>query len=305
MGSITVTIRRGTATGIAAITIGRARRTREGRLGIDARRRSSALMSPRTRRAHIGSSRSTRRRSRPLAACSNARTYSDTPSPTTTSGRPASGGTTTRRHRWRSGTRPGERCGTPPASPRFRVPRPAAHRHHRARGARRRRPRARINHRPPVAPNAGALLAHPHRRETAGARRAGRRAPAHGWHGPSATATGTSPLTPALSPPNFAQAPLGKQAGRAGSSRRNPENTQQFPMIFDVSGPQRHSSRHSLLLSGSSPSGKLLIPLERRDGRVVEGARLESDSGDAHRVILKHLFAQSIQRLPATECFSM
>ncbi len=45
MGSITVTIRRSTATGIVAITIGRARRTREGRLGIDARRRSSALTS--------------------------------------------------------------------------------------------------------------------------------------------------------------------------------------------------------------------------------------------------------------------
>jgi hypothetical protein len=38
---------------------------------------------------------------------------------------------------------------------------------------------------------------------------------------------------------------------------------------------------------------------------VVEGARLESDFGDAHRVILNHLFAQSIQRLPTTECVSM
>ena len=45
MGSITLTIRTSTANGIAAITIGRARRTREGRLGIDARRRSSALTS--------------------------------------------------------------------------------------------------------------------------------------------------------------------------------------------------------------------------------------------------------------------
>jgi len=33
--------------------------------------------------------------------------------------------------------------------------------------------------------------------------------------------------------------------------------------------------RHSLLLQGSPPSGKLLIPLNRRDVRVVEGARLE------------------------------
>ena len=48
---------------------------------------------------------------------------------------------------------------------------------------------------------------------------------------------------------------------------------------------------------------KLLILQIRRDVRVVEGARLESESGDAHRVIRKHLFAQSIQQLPDTECF--
>jgi hypothetical protein len=35
-----------------------------------------------------------------------------------------------------------------------------------------------------------------------------------------------------------------------------------------------------------------LIPLERRDVRVVEGARLESDSGDSHRATLKHIVAQ-------------
>ncbi len=44
--------------------------------------------------------------------------------------------------------------------------------------------------------------------------------------------------------------------------------------------------------------------LKRRDVGVVDRARLENDSGDAHRVIPKHFFAQSIQRLPATECFS-
>ena len=33
--------------------------------------------------------------------------------------------------------------------------------------------------------------------------------------------------------------------------------------------------RHSLTLSGSPPHGKLLTPLNRRDVRVVEGARLE------------------------------
>ena len=54
----------------------------------------------------------------------------------------------------------------------------------------------------------------------------------------------------------------------------------------------------------STRSRKPLI-LKGRDGRVVYGARLENESGDAHREILNRLFAQSIQRLPATECFSM
>jgi hypothetical protein len=49
---------------------------------------------------------------------------------------------------------------------------------------------------------------------------------------------------------------------------------------------------------------KLLI-LKWRDGRVVEGARLENDSGELHQIVPKHFFAQSIQRLPATEYFSM
>jgi len=49
---------------------------------------------------------------------------------------------------------------------------------------------------------------------------------------------------------------------------------------------------------------KLLI-LKRRDAGAVDQARLENDSGDAHRMIPKHFFAQSIQRLPATECLLM
>jgi hypothetical protein len=44
-----------------------------------------------------------------------------------------------------------------------------------------------------------------------------------------------------------------------------------------------------------------LILKTRRDVRVVEGARLESDSGDPHRLILKHLFAQSIQRFTSRQ----
>src|SRR5205814_2689435 len=46
--------------------------------------------------------------------------------------------------------------------------------------------------------------------------------------------------------------------------------------IVEVADDLTSQSRHSLLLQGSPPSGKLLIPLARRDVRVVEGARLES-----------------------------
>ena len=55
--------------------------------------------------------------------------------------------------------------------------------------------------------------------------------------------------------------------------------------IVEVSDELPSQSRHSLTLSGSPPHGKLLIPFERRDVRVVEGARLESDSGEAHRIV--------------------
>ena len=45
--------------------------------------------------------------------------------------------------------------------------------------------------------------------------------------------------------------------------------------VVEVSDDLTSQSRHSLLLQGSPPSGKLLIPLARRHVRVVEGARLE------------------------------
>jgi hypothetical protein len=83
-----------------------------------------------------------------------------------------------------------------------------------------------------------------------------------------------------------------------------PQNSQ-IKTIIDVPESVTSQSRHSLTLSGSPPSGKLLIPLSRRDVRVVEGARLESNSGELHRTIPKHLLAQSPQRVPATAYFSM
>jgi hypothetical protein len=75
--------------------------------------------------------------------------------------------------------------------------------------------------------------------------------------------------------------------------------------LVEVSDELTSQSRHSLRLSGSPPSGKLLIPLERRDVRVVEGARLESDCGDAHQTTLKHLVALAIQPLTHQTCASM
>ena len=57
-----------------------------------------------------------------------------------------------------------------------------------------------------------------------------------------------------------------------------PANDAEIETIVEVPDDLTSQSRHSLLLSGSPPSGKLLIPLERRDVRVVEGARLEIDS---------------------------
>jgi hypothetical protein len=45
--------------------------------------------------------------------------------------------------------------------------------------------------------------------------------------------------------------------------------------------------------------------LKRRDAGAVDQARLENDSGELHRVTPKHLFMQSIQRLPAAECLLM
>jgi len=38
---------------------------------------------------------------------------------------------------------------------------------------------------------------------------------------------------------------------------------------------------------------------------VVYGARLESESGDAHELTLKHVAAHSIQRFTALSCSSM
>ena len=83
---------------------------------------------------------------------------------------------------------------------------------------------------------------------------------------------------------------------RAGDSRHDdeePKKDAEIEAIVDVAEELTSQSRHSLVLRGSPPAAKLLIPLTRRDVRVVEGARLESESGEAHQVIEDGFLAQS------------
>jgi len=54
------------------------------------------------------------------------------------------------------------------------------------------------------------------------------------------------------------------------------KNGAQIPLLVALAEGLTSQSRHSLVLRGSPPAAKLLIPLARRDVRVVEGARLES-----------------------------
>ena len=69
-----------------------------------------------------------------------------------------------------------------------------------------------------------------------------------------------------------------RAASGNGNGNQNEANDVAIEAVVEVSDELTSQSRHSLRLSGSPPSGNLLIPLERRDVRVVEGARLEIDS---------------------------
>ena len=64
--------------------------------------------------------------------------------------------------------------------------------------------------------------------------------------------------------------------GNEGNGNGEAANAAEIETVVEVADDLTSQSRHSLLLQGSPPSGKLLIPFERRDVRVVEGARLES-----------------------------
>ena len=96
-----------------------------------------------------------------------------------------------------------------------------------------------------------------------------------------------------------------RRGSHGANGNGKPANDAEIETIVEVAADVTSQAHHRLLLSGSPPSGKLLIPLARRDVRVVEGARLESHSGELHRTIPKHLLAQSPQRVPATAYFSM
>jgi len=68
----------------------------------------------------------------------------------------------------------------------------------------------------------------------------------------------------------------GEDGDTDGDSPKSPDTGAEIPLLVALAEGLTSQSRHSLLLRGSPPSAKLLIPLARRDGRVVEGARLES-----------------------------
>ena len=66
-----------------------------------------------------------------------------------------------------------------------------------------------------------------------------------------------------------------RRGGDAANGNGKPASDAEIETIVEVADDLTSQSRHSLTLSGSPPHDKLLIPLARRDVRVVEGARLE------------------------------
>jgi hypothetical protein len=100
-------------------------------------------------------------------------------------------------------------------------------------------------------------------------------------------------------------APTGNGDGDGSKGDEEAPDEGGIDALVEVSDELTSQSRHSLRLSGSPPSGKLLVPLERRDVRVVEGARLESDVVEPHRDVPKHLFRSPFNDLTPERCRSM
>ena len=87
-------------------------------------------------------------------------------------------------------------------------------------------------------------------------------------------------------------------ADTSGDAPETPKNSGEIPLLMALSESLTSQSRHSLRLAGSPPSAKLLIPLARRDVRVVEGARLESVCrGNSTEGSNPSLSASSLKRL--------
>jgi integrase len=97
----------------------------------------------------------------------------------------------------------------------------------------------------------------------------------------------------------------GSSSDTSGDAPKTPKNGVEVPLLVALSEGLTSQSRHSLRFAGSPPSAKLLIPLARRDVRVVEGARLENEAGDAHRGTSKHAVVQSVQAFTSLQCALM
>ena len=82
-----------------------------------------------------------------------------------------------------------------------------------------------------------------------------------------------------------------------GEGPEAPNNGGEIPLLVALAEGLTSQSRHSLCLAGSPPSAKLLIPLARRDVRVVEGARLESAASEPRRGVSRNPFSYAFNDL--------
>jgi hypothetical protein len=102
--------------------------------------------------------------------------------------------------------------------------------------------------------------------------------------------------------------PGGLSNGR-GKRQWRRANEAAIETVIDVPDELTSQSRHRVRLSGSPPRSKLLIPLEphpgRRDVRVVEGARLESEARQRYRGSSKRANTHAISGLSSQNYHAM
>jgi hypothetical protein len=82
-----------------------------------------------------------------------------------------------------------------------------------------------------------------------------------------------------------------------GDGNGDGANETEIQTVAEVGDELTSQSRHRLVSRESPPAGKLLIPLKRRDVRVVEGARLESEAGEQHGATPNRLNTHAISDL--------